>query len=566
VFLAQRFDELLFDYTLDSYKPAALNAPSLCTEALTVISAIEKDQTEAANLIPVLEELEWSIHGDIVAKSLMDVELDQYILPNPDTPLLEKKLRLEVLNRTLRSNRYIDRCKDKLANAVLQKHKRDIDFLARSLVTTLVNHGVSKAFLYQRTQDFFFKGSAPVIASTDALKPFLDGISPVIHDFNVFFIVSNDIKLIKKSLDAFGLKVHESFPADLVASAMKLDCVPESGEVIVEVENVRSFDCYSARKQAERRIDMLRDVFTLFSHRNQLSWREGTLINQCCIEVPVVVGSTKNAMQKRIDPSYILASAKLNSMISNLGLRHGSTFEKFNRIVDIHGICVTNDVPENQLLNLWISLETLAPAKGAKIGRVVRALEPFVKRHYVRRLVTAALRDLMIWNPRITRRVLRNIPLAKGLRMVPRLLRLLSLDTNSESRQSLYDECGDYHLLRYRIYCLHKLLESPKSVQAAIDSHWKKVDWQVRRIYRTRNSLVHTGDAPSYLGALIENGHDYLDMVLDAVIDLSCGERKIETLDQAFELEHLLAIGFRRRLDSLESFTDDNVGFLCEFQ
>lgn len=120
VFFAQRLDELLFDYTLDSYKPTALNAPSLCTEALTVISAIAKDQTEAANLIPVLEELEWSIHSDVVAKSLMDVELDQYILSNPDTPLPEKRLRLEVLNRTLRSNRYIDRCKDKLTDAVVQ--------------------------------------------------------------------------------------------------------------------------------------------------------------------------------------------------------------------------------------------------------------------------------------------------------------------------------------------------------------------------------------------------------------------------------------------------------------
>jgi len=434
------------------------------------------------------------------------------------------------------------------------------------LVTALVNHGVSKAFLYQSTQDFFFKGTAPTIASTDALKIFLNSISPVIHDFNVFFIVSNDIKLIQKSLGAFGLKVHESFPSELAADATRLDCVPESGEVIVEVENVRSYDCFSSRKQAERRVDMLRDVFTLFSHRNQLSWREDTLINQCCIEAPVVVGSPKSAMQKRIDPSYALASAKLNSMISSLGLRHGSTFEKFNRIVDIHGICVTNDVPENQLLNLWISLETLAPAKGAKIGRVVRALEPFVKRHYVHRLVTTALRDLMIWNPRITRRVLRNIPLAKGLRMVPRLLRLLALDTNSQFRQELYDAFGDFHLLRYRIYSLHRLLESPKSILAAIDSHWKKVDWQVRRIYRTRNSLVHTGDAPSYLGALIENGHDYLDMVLDAVMDLSCGERKIQTLDQAFELEHLLAIGFRRKLDSLEAFTDESVGFLCELQ
>jgi hypothetical protein len=60
VFFAQRLDELLFDYTLDSYKPSALNASSLSIEALAVISGIEKGEIEAANLDPVLDELEYA--------------------------------------------------------------------------------------------------------------------------------------------------------------------------------------------------------------------------------------------------------------------------------------------------------------------------------------------------------------------------------------------------------------------------------------------------------------------------------------------------------------------------
>jgi hypothetical protein len=564
VFFAQRLDELLFDYTLDSYKPSALNASSLSIEALAVISGIEKGEIEAANLDPVLDELEWSIRQDSVSKSLLDVEVEQYVLKHADTPLNEKKIRLEVLSRTLHSNRYVERCSEQLRKAISLGHKSEINFLAQTLITTLVNRGLSKAFLYQKTQEFFFKGTVPTIYSVDELNGFLQGIQPTTHNFDVFFIVSKDIRRIQRSLDSFSLKILDVMPENVAQIAQRMNLIPNLDESIVQVDNIRSYDCYSARNEAERRIDMLRDLFTLFSHRHELTWREETLISQCCVDAPVVVGTSKSAMQKRVDPSGDFASKRLNSMLGSLGLRYGDTFEKFNRIVDLHGICVTNNVPENQLLNLWISLETLVPAKGGKIGRVVKALEPFVRRTYVRRLVNTALRDLMLWDAQFTRRLLRSVSKSKGRKLSLRLLFVLSLDENRSLRDQLYAALKDFHLLRFRIYSLHKALHSPTVVRELIDSHWRKVEWQIRRIYRTRNSLVHSGEAPSYLGTLIENGHDYLDMVLEEVIDISCGERQIRTLDQAFELEQLLSGSFLRDLAAIANFDAGNIGLLYQ--
>ena len=54
--------------------------------------------------------------------------------------------------------------------------------------------------------------------------------------------------------------------------------------------------------------------------------------------------------------------------------------------------------------------------------------------------------------------------------------------------------------------------------------------------------LVHTGKAPRYLEAIIENGHDYLDLILDAIVALSCGPHNIRSLDQAFEFQKLQMI------------------------
>ena len=564
VFLAQRLDELLFDFTLDSYKPTALNACSLCEEALEVISMIERGHTDAATLEPVLQELDWSLRRDSVAKSLLDVDVEKYVLKHPETPLNDKKLRLEVLSRTIDSDRYLNECYDQLRAAVVARSKGDIDFLARTLVTSLINRGVSKTFLYQKTLEFFFRGDTPVIAAPDALDAFLESIRPLIHDCDVYFIVSPEIRKIESSIEAFNIKILSAVPQELADFAQGKQFAPKGEQAVVHVDEIRAYDCYSARERAERRIDMLRDLFTLFSHRNELRWGDAALIKQCCAESPAIVGLPRSSMQKRVDANESFASKRLNSMIRDLSLRFGNTFDKFNRIVDLHGICVTNNVPENQLLNLWISLETLVPTKGAKLSSVIHELEPFVRRNYIRRLIDAALRDLMLWDPGRTRSALRQVPEGRGHRMPVRLLLLLAVESNSALREQLYAALKDFHLLRFRIYSLHIALRSPCVVRDLLDEHWRKVEWQLRRIYRTRNSLVHDGERPAYLAALIENGHDYLDLVLDEVLDHSCGPRAIETLNQAFALEELLLERFRKTLSEIKSFDASNVAVLYQ--
>ena len=54
-----------------------------------------------------------------------------------------------------------------------------------------------------------------------------------------------------------------------------------------------------------------------------------------------------------------------------------------------------------------------------------------------------------------------------------------------------------------------------------MEAHQKKVEWQIRRIYRTRNLIVHSGRSPIFLHALIENAHDYLDQIEPLALSLT---------------------------------------------
>ena len=559
VFFSQKLSELLFDYSLDSYKPMALNAPYLCKEALGLIDDIENNLIELKNLQYVIDELVWSIRNDKVAKSLLDIDLEKYTLDLDKTSLSQVKLRLEVLYQTLEPRKYLEKCTEMLKSAIYSCSKSEINSLTRLLITTTINTGVGKTHLFNKTNEFFYNGNAPEINSLSQIDEFLDLISPVIHDFDIFFICSPLVNEVKNSVKAFKIEIIDNLPDELQQFANDNNFTKNEDEVFIQVKGIRKFDCHSARDEGERRLDVLKDLFTLFYHKNQISWHEKTLLRQCCVDSPTIVSRSKSSMDKAFDLKPQRASKELNWLIRNLALKFGGSFKKFNRIVDLHGICVENDVPENQLLNLWISIETLVPSEVGKnkINNVIRSIDPFIRLTYIKRLVDRFIADLMLWDSFVSRKILRKILELKGQPLHRKVTALLCVPEHENLRKELYSELKDFHLLRFRAFQLTELLQKPQNIKKLLDEHSQKVAWQIRRMYRTRNLIVHSGRTPKYIQTLIENGHDYLDLILNEIMNLSCGEYKLQTIDQAFELESILLQKYEKKLFGQDKFTND---------
>lgn len=563
LFFAQRMDELLFDYSLDTYKPSALNAPSLCMEALNLILGIESEMIDKANLLHVLDELEWSIQNDSIAKGLLDASLDYYVLRAEESKLSEVKLRLEVLSRTLEPFRYLHAIFSHLCTHVAKGEKRAIDFCARNLVTTLTNIGVSKQHLFNLTNDFFFNPDGPVIESSDVIVQFLDEIDPKSHDFEVYFVVSSLIQQVAGSIKTFRMQILETLPEEVALTASTCGFEKSSGEVFVSITKLRSYDRYSAREKAIRTLDTLSDLFTLFYHKTQIAWRPMVLVNQCCRPGTVAVLPPKGPMEKAFDLKPEKASKELNRLLRDFSAR-GTSFEKFNRVADLHGICVSHDISENQLVSIWTSLETLIPSHlgSSKISNVATAMLPFLVTPYIRRIIERLTSDLFIWDRRRAKKILNKVPCSKGASLLERTANLLAIKGNEELRKELFGQLKDFHLLRYRAFRLSETLSEPAKLKEMLDTHEMKVTWQVRRIYRTRNLIVHSGTVPPYVSTLIENGHDYLDQVLFDVMRLSCGEYRAKSLEQAFELAKIRYQKFKKRLSAVGEFDETNTHFL----
>lgn len=324
-------------------------------------------------------------------------------------------------------------------------------------------------------------------------------------------------------------------------------------------------DVFSAQEKAARALDRLSDLYTLFHHQRKITWRDTALVKQCCLDDPVATVLSKGAMEKPYDFRTDKASKELNRLIRNLAIG-GASKTRFDRVADLHGICVSSDVVDNQLVTLWTALETLIPstAHGAKIANVLNQMTPFLMKAYIQRLVQRFTHDLVTWKPWYAKRLLNRVPDIEGANTVYRALALLAVRSNSNLRDELYAELKDFHLLRYRAFQLSELLSSPATLKKALDTHLMKLEWQIRRIYRTRNMLVHSGKRPGYINTLVENAHDYFDQIIFDVMRMSCGEYRAGTLDNVFELVKISYAKFTSTLSSITEFDAKNCAFLCD--
>ncbi|ABX48182.1 hypothetical protein [Shewanella baltica] len=563
LFFAQRIDEMVFDYSLDSYKPPALNAPYLCKEAIALIGDIEDKRIDEANLKHVLEELQWSLSLDPVAKSLLDLEPSQYFTLEDNAKLPSRKLKLEVLERTLNPARYLEECQKQLYLAVVENKKNKIETVLRCYVTALINGKLSKNLIADRIQEIFFNDDGSLIDSPKVLNYFFESVFPYSHEFEVYFVVNNLINKVKDSLKAFNIEIVESLGENLSEFAIDNKFSKSDKEVYLKVSGLRGLDIYTAREKAERKLDNLSDLFMIFSHKTQISWNEKTLVTQCCRDSPIVIGKPRSSMEKGFDSRPQVASKKLNTFIRKFRVNHES-FERFNRVVDLHGISLINDIPENQLLNIWIGLETITPTHigNTKINEIVTALMPFFMLDYCNRIVRNLAFDLTRWNRKVTRKLLNKLPVDSSVKITHKVLQLICTSEGDSILSEFYSELDDFPLLRYRLFSLSKLFESPNSVAKFLSTHEKKVAWQIRRIYRTRNIIVHSGRPPGFIHSLIENAHDYLDQVVSSYITLTCDDYKADTIEQSFEIMKMKWRKYESELSKLDKFEKNNFDFL----
>ena len=540
LFFAQLIDEMLFDYTLDSYKPLALNSRLLCIECISTIEEVKNGFMPKKNLQSILEELRWSLDKDLGAKQLLGKKFDFYLnqLKPNDIKLNELDNVINFLYNHFNDQKYLEQIKLTLKTLIQEKkEKSKIKYLTGSYLTELINYGYHPNHInYQNYNHFFNPLKKNKIDKLEDLDDFFSIFNFEASEYTVVFIGSILFKEFKKTLNTYDVVVTKTYNC---FSKIKEDIDFERSrlpsESFIICSKVKDLDHHSARESSEKFLGQVTNLFNFFHHKQKPDIKDKCIVSRNDDNYVVVIDKPiKSVLKTKNDEYPDIAAKSVEKVLESLMLRMESRY-RFSRSIDLHSAALTATALENQILDLWAALETLIPksieSNQDRIVQISEKLIPFLQINYIEKQFKEVLSDLKNWDKDYIDELLGKVKSGTSANDLEKISALITLSDNKDLRIELYDKLTDYPLLKNRIYSIHELLNSPKSIKKALKNHEIKVNWHLRRIYRTRSLIVHSGSYPTYTPILIEHLHNYLDILISKIVEL-VGEMSINTIEQ----------------------------------
>ena len=158
LFFAQLIEELLFDYTLDSYKLPVLNIHSSCWECIDIIRLKQDNpKIQDKHVQYVVAEFIDFLKSDEITKNHFGNDIISKIENNKSA---NEKKRLDLLlyiHKFLNHN-YLSLLKHELIRLIKENgNKKDISRITKSFVVELIYKGYSKEYIYYQNRAFFFQ-------------------------------------------------------------------------------------------------------------------------------------------------------------------------------------------------------------------------------------------------------------------------------------------------------------------------------------------------------------------------------------------------------------------------
>ncbi|HAL1190164.1 TPA: hypothetical protein H5P67_000379 [Escherichia coli] len=532
IYFTELMEELLFDYTHSTYKPSIMNTPSLCIEAISTIDDIEKGNISPAHISHVIDELTKNIKNDDIAISLLKNPLGSFLdqLKNNQLGNKNLKITLELLRVQLNVGNYESKLISELCSTITSEYNPNkIRKFTRLLITHLISKGLSQEYLMESLKKHFFQRERE-ISSNEEIITFLENIPSETQEYSVYFNADKSFSYITPCLSQLEIEVVLETPENI----NETDFFDNHEQRTILVKHVKALDPFTARRVAEKNLKLASTLLSLYHHKQEASWSAENIVVSENGE-KINIRSSINPMHRCKDLVQEHASRRLEQFMNNFRMRKDS-FNKFIRSVQLHSMALQTNAVENQLLNLWIAIESLIPDESKKeeqstIEHIVNSLTPFLNLNYIEDLVRNLIKDLQRWNHPRTMSLLRLIGDSDAAKS---FVILVASQEHAPSINQFKIELSQFPLLKERFEYISNLISSTDTMYQALKNHAERINWQIRRIYRTRNLIVHTGKTPSKTNVLVEHAHIYLDAVINSLIKLSSHPVEILSVAQGF--------------------------------
>lgn len=537
LFFAQLVDELLFDYSIPSNRISTLNSHYLCLDALSAINGIDEHGVPEGTLKPIAEELYISLTKDPAFDLINNSPLRYFVKYQNEryrisTSVSElnydeiKKAILAIDSRFFEDNKYYETLKTRVIEKILSNEESDqLDLfrLVKSLLTELINLGYSQNYIKKVMFDVFWNSNNDIV-SPNVINDFFSAFPFEKSNYTVVFIVNRG-RISQFTDHIEDLSCIESFEQRYESHAEKVFLQKNRNQAYLIIDR-KALDPYQAAYSARLTLSINASLYRLNNH----DYRYDINTAKCGVysdseffrveQEKSAVSHVKMPSREQIVKNMEALEKAINNQRSvreRVALINAARF---------HSHSLDSISKENQLLDLWAIFESILDISNKhtsdRIVQVCMYLVPILKRRYIYSLFSQFSIDFKNYNDEKYREIIGER--TNEAEIIQKLCEFVVLNEHKADRDSFLTECGDFPLFRERIEYYNKVFSTPYDVYQFVEKHAERVKWQIMRIYRNRNLIIHNGDSMPYLALLVENLHSYVDDFLSYVIQgLSTG-------------------------------------------
>ena len=535
-FFQERFLEILHHDTLDSYRVRIHNPHTILTELKDVVSDWIKGNVKQFETVKLCaEETLQKVKEDTIF--IEKIPLKGYLcsilaqlqsggekngIVFQRTIELLEEIKVQIENESL-FNKIYSRLKaltlveedEKESLSNLDESLKQIDILLSTLCTELIYIGFSRHYLYHFVKRTFKNAKS----FEEGINIFEDALNPDnIKEFKIIFRLKI-LKGKKKGLEDLDLQdLLREFPQQYLTDwfeERRPNFIENHNDQRYYVAQVSAFDEISAVKLGKEKLSRYLDSvhFALNYYKlipdNQtlvLEKRDSGYYSSATQSLPFIEGlyyeDESDVEDMKIRIYKIQNSSKTSRDVINrltAALRH-------LRIGD------TDPELEQRFINYWIALEFLfsSPDKNENtFGRIKENLINVLVSCYGYRNLCDLEREIKLLLP------------SDGLEEI----------WNPANRTYLKDSIENSVLLSYRLRMFEKhiLSGNKNEINKYLKSHEKNLLWQIARIYRLRNELIHEAAIKQNIESLTSNLRYYLNFILRKIIYFFSSDENINS-------------------------------------
>lgn len=548
LYFSQRVDEMLYHYSNHIYTVPLLNTKLLIREYLNISSLVKDGIIHETNLKHVMEELLHSLDTDIVVKEYVDEDLLREIRNLLNTSNKENIDNVMTYLLGVFSN-YNEWCKDYLINIVPQeKEKKKIEKVTRLYISGLIGAGYSHEYIYHFNKKIF--QDSPVL-SIESLEEFVERFDYKTQTYDVYVAC---LKQAEPYYDVLESRLNIKHVND--TSKIGLNYNPEKYNVVHL--NVEAIDENNAAHMALEILNVFFKFYDLLTDNN-LEW----FLNRCKVVasngVEAVVKLEQNRFKYITSHSY---GEMTEEIISGLLSNAPSTIATIEKAVTIHNMALSEKNLNNGFMNLWSVLEIIFVSEhgDSKIKELENKILPILIKDYIHSCFEE-LKQCIFENADGEKlsSVFQDIDIKEDPFWFQKLI---ILDENIEKRKELNVILKDYPLLRTRINNCNDIFSKKEHFSKELERFSQRIKWHLRRLYRTRNELIHSGEKVKNLKELGEHLHSYVDACLLEIVFRLANDYNINSIDNVVIDTQVKSELLHKRLNKKGKVTKEDIEYI----